>query len=45
MRSAPQGAKIPLLEKPFMPSVLAERVRGAIDGFATTGAEARDRSS
>jgi PAS domain S-box-containing protein len=27
-----KGAKIPLLEKPFLPSALAERVRGAIDG-------------
>jgi PAS domain S-box-containing protein len=27
-----EGARIPLLEKPFMPSKLAERVRSAIDG-------------
>jgi hypothetical protein len=27
-----KGAKIPLLEKPFLPSALAERVRAAIDG-------------
>jgi hypothetical protein len=26
-----EGARIPLLEKPFLPSVLAERVRYATD--------------